>query len=322
MYQQPRRYFDPKTVKRNLFRAALVSVALMTVIVALDQYDMLPDMYVEDNSQRYLSGVASPERIVSLAPSITELIFALGSDAALVGVTRYCTYPPAADTLPEVGGFLDVNIEALIDAQPDLVILLIEHQQTIERLSRLEIPFLAVNHQSVEGILASYTDVGYRIGAVSAADSLLLFHRAIIKRAKSLTANLERPTVLLSIGHSEKPGAIVEISAAGDERYYSVLIEIAGGKNVVTARGIKFPLYSAEGIEALDPDIVLDLLVGAPAKIDTSFVLEQWRSMPALSAVSENRVHVLQGGHLFIPGPRFVNMIDDFIHALHPELEW
>lgn len=321
MHQRHHRYFEPESVKRKLFRAALASVAVLAILLVLDRHGALPDLSVEqDNTSP--SGAAIPVRVVSLAPSITELVFALGADSALVGVTRYCTFPPAAETLPEVGGFLDVNFEALVDALPDLVILLIEHDQVKKRLRQLKIPYLAVNHQSVAGILESYATVGRRIGAAAAADSLLGAHQEKIGRARALTEGLARPTCLLSIGHSEKPGVIEEISAAGDEEYFTTLIEISGGTNVVTARGIKFPLYSTEGIGALDPDIILDLMDSASRDIDTTFVQNQWRSMTTLKAVRENRVYVLQGGHLFIPGPRFVYIIDDLIAAFHPELEW
>ncbi|MFQ5607490.1 MAG: helical backbone metal receptor, partial [Candidatus Zixiibacteriota bacterium] len=203
MYRNQRRHFEPDTVRRKLIRAAMLASLLLIILLVLDRYGALPTVYDDENQGDSFPPRGDVRRVVSLAPSITELIFALHVDSLLVGVTKYCKYPPGADTLLEVGGFLDVNIEALIDIQPDLVVLLIEHEHVARRLRQLEIPYLIVNHQSVDGILESYQSVGKLLHADNVADSLQMAHREKINRARELTQNLRRPSVLLSIGHTD-----------------------------------------------------------------------------------------------------------------------
>ena len=106
----------------------------------------------------------APRRIISLAPSITEVLFKLDLGDNVVGVTRYCDYPPQAEDKPKVGGYFDVNYEMLMSLESDLVILLVEHQDAIVRLEELGIPTLTVNHSRVEGILESITTIAERCG--------------------------------------------------------------------------------------------------------------------------------------------------------------
>lgn len=303
--------------RRNLAKVWTVAVSL-AAIVAVGAYFLMRFVTVSTNDLRATALANPPQRVVSLAPSITELVFALGADSVLVGVTRYCTYPPAADTLAEVGGYLDVNLEALLALEPELVITLVEHGELHEQLEKLNIEFVAVNHQTVAGILESYTLVGARL-APERGDSLARAQRELIASARTLTESAGRPTVLLAIGHSDQPGMIKDVYAAAQEGFYSELIDICGGENVVTEERIRYPVFSAEGVAALNPDYIIDVFPGGEP-VDRGFILEQWGALSDVAAVRNNRIVILQGQQFVIPGPRFVNMLGDLLGALHPEL--
>jgi ABC-type Fe3+-hydroxamate transport system substrate-binding protein len=113
-------------------------------------------------------------RIISLAPSITEILFALDEEDRVVGVTRYCDYPPGALDKSRVGGYYDINYEALLSLEPDLVILLVEHTDAMKRLDELGIGTLPVDHSRVTGILDSITAIGERLGGNAAASAVRL----------------------------------------------------------------------------------------------------------------------------------------------------
>ena len=111
-------------------------------------------------------------RIVSLAPSVTETVFALGLGDRVVGVSRFCRFPPEVEKLPNVGGMLDPNIEAIVALEPDLVLMLIEHEQSLPALEKMGLNCLSVNHQNIEGILASLNTIGQVCDAQPAAERL------------------------------------------------------------------------------------------------------------------------------------------------------
>ncbi|MCH9031645.1 MAG: ABC transporter substrate-binding protein [candidate division Zixibacteria bacterium] len=264
------------------------------------------------------------KRIISMAPSLTEMVFALGADSLLVGVTRYCKYPPEAESIDKIGGFLDPNYEVIVEAQPDLVLLLKEHDKPKEMFAKLEIATVTVDHQSVDGIIASFGVIGKKLGATKRSDSLVAVITNQIRKFKIAVYSLEKPTTLICIGHSPDSGAIKNLYVAGDERFYSEMIALAGGRNALTeGEGIKFPILSAESVSKINPEVIIDIFPDIDGSgLDTAFVLSQWRSLPGVSAIENKRVYPLKGNYLVIPGPRFVQIIRKFAKALHPDAEF
>ncbi len=278
--------------------------------------------FSSDSEEQNSYSAEAPKRVISLAPSITELIYTLGVDSILIADTRYCKHPPQADTLPDVGGFLDPNLELIVSLDPDLVVLLKEYNELSGKLRKLNIPVFTVDHQTIAGVLASYTQLGARLGAKAKADSLLASHQAHIAKVQKLTSTLNHPKTLVSIGHSDKPGVIRSVYAAGDEGFYSELVRIAGGVNVVKEDNVRYPILGPEALRTLAPEIILDIFPDSQegAALDKRFVQEQWRSLSDIPAVHNSRVVVLEGSFLVIPGPRFIEILDKFVVALHPEI--
>lgn len=321
MNYQPKRHFDPQNVRGNLNRAAIAVIVLLVVLLILDRGGYF---YPEETAETMPPVISGPiTRVISLAPSVTEIIYALGADSLLVGVTRYCLYPPEAKELPKIGGLLDVSLERVVELRPDLVIVLTEHDELKEKLTELGIAHLSVHHQSISGILESYKGIGKLLGSRRVADSLYTAHTERIEQARSMTGGLSRPKTLLCIGHSEEAETLEEVTVAGDEDFYTYLIEAAGGRNAFQKRGIKYPSISAEGVQAIDPEIILDMFLGAGTigySVDTTRTLTQWRVVSSVRAVAYGRTYILQGDRFFSPGPRFIGMLDDFLRAIHPEL--
>lgn len=306
-------------MKKQFTKAIPTSLRLLTALVVLWAFPTLApaDSIASYATQKTLTEV---KRVISMAPSLTEMVFALGADSLLVGVTRYCKYPPQADSIDEIGGFLDPNYEVIVEAQPDLVLLLKEHDKPKEMFAKLGIATVTVDHQSVDGIIASFAIIGKKIGAKKTADSIVTVIKNEIKEIKIAVESLAKPTALVSIGHSPDSGAIKNLFVAGDEKFYSEMIAIAGGEKALTEEGIKFPVLSAESVAKINPEVIIDLFPDlGKSGFDTAFVLNQWRSLPGVSAVENMRVYPLKGNYLVIPGPRFVQIIREFARALHPD---
>lgn len=303
-------------------RSLRISVAVLLVLFVALLVTKLRENTVTADNIATQTPERIPKRIVSLAPSITETLFVLGADSLLVGVTQYCKFPAAADTLPEVGGFLDPNLEALLALEPDLVILLRESGELADKLRKLGLQTLSVNHQTVDGILESYSSIGAFVGQRARGDSISAAQSARLQEIQERTENIPRPTALVSIGHSDQPGVIKSVYVTGRDDFYSALLEIAGGTNVISDSRVRYPVYDVEGITALNPDYILDIFPGGESEqsIDRTFVLKQWASLSDLNAVRQNRVIVLEGTHMVIPGPRMLKITEAFLAALHPQI--
>ncbi len=156
-----------RTIISDLRVAAVLLVLAITVVGGCSDRSVAP------SPSRPLDD-APPRRIVSLAPSITEVLFKLGLGDRVAGVTRYCDYPPEATEKPVVGGYFDVNYEMLLSLEPDLVVLLVEHQDALVRFEELGIRTLAVNHSRVDEILESITTIAERTGVAEKGKDLRL----------------------------------------------------------------------------------------------------------------------------------------------------
>lgn len=264
-----------------------------------------------------------PRRIVSMAPSVTETLFALGLGDRVVGVTRYCDYPPEAASKAKIGGFLDPNYEAIVKLDPDLVVLLVIHSEARERLAQLAISTLSVDHRTVEGIFDSFHQIGDRCGAAPAAGRLVAKCQRRMTAVRDKTAGLDRPRVLISSARALGTGRVETVYAAGHGQWYDELIDLAGGENAYPDDGIAFPEIGPEGLVRLDPDVIVEM---APELDDRQYtvqdLVDEWKTIPGLRAVEDGRVYVLHGDYVAIPGPRFVRVLEDLAHVLHPNVDW
>lgn len=262
-------------------------------------------------------------RVVSMAPSITETLYALNLADKVAGVTRYCDYPPEAKAKPQVGGLLDPNYEAIVALEPDLAILLTIHDEADARLKNLGIHTLVVEHRTLEGILTSFRLIGEACGGIEAAEALVIECERRMERVRSNTAGLERPRVLISSARELGSGRLGTVYAAGKGQWYDNLIEVAGGTNVFEDSFAQFPAVSAEGLLRLDPDVVIEMAPDlAAAPYTREDIIAEWATLPGMTAVKTGRVYVLGGDYVPVPGPRFVQTLEDMAKVLHPGVDW
>jgi len=247
---------------------------------------------------------ASPRRVVSLAPSLTDVVVALGEAARLAGVTRYDDAPEVKG-LPRVGGFLDPSPEAVLALRPDLVLWLADGGAfpAVRRIAALGVPVLALPVVDVPDVLACARLVGAALGNAAAGERLARSLEEAIERTSRRAAALPRVRVLMVVGREP-------LVVAGPGSYPDALLRIAGGANV--AEGNRpWPIYPLEKAVAANPDLVLDAAANEPA--------EGMARLAAIPAVRAGRVARLPNDDALRPGPRLVRALDDLLRALHPE---
>lgn len=270
--------------------------------------------------KRTASDRASPRapvasRVVSLAPSSTEVLFALGLGERVVGVTRFCLFPPEARSKPRIGGYYDPSYEAVVQSRPDLVVALPEHEEIRKELRKLGLNVLTVDHTTVGGILESITTIGAACGVPERAGEVRSDLEARMKRVQARTSGLPRPRVLVSVGRMGGEGGMTRITACGRGGFYDELIGLAGGVNAFD-RPIAFPATSPEGVLAANPDVIVDLWPDLKERgLDAESVRRLWSSLPGIKA----RISVVGEDYAVIPGPRVVLLLEDLARAIHPE---
>jgi iron complex transport system substrate-binding protein len=251
-----------------------------------------------------------PRRIISLAPSLTEIIFALGAGDSVVGVTDYSDYPREAEGKPTVGGGVDPNMEVIVGLQPDLVLASADTNRwdTLVRLERLKIPVFGVKPIGVEGVLASIARVGEVLGRPPQAEKLITEMRRRMAAVSERVSTLPRPTILYVVW-------IDPLIVAGRETVIDDLIRIAGGANIVQAPG--FPHYGLEQVVIDPPDlIVLAFDRGGLQDGEILRRLPVWRE---IRTVRDGAVRVIDAGMMNRPGPRIAEAVEVLARVFHEE---
>ncbi|MBN1127516.1 MAG: ABC transporter substrate-binding protein [Chitinispirillaceae bacterium] len=277
---------------------------------------------VQRQDQTPESAAAAHEyrRIVSLSPSITEILFALGLGDHVVGVTRFCLFPAEAKKKTVIGGYYDINYEALLRLHADLIVALDEHSRINSNINKLCSTVLVVDHTTVSGIVRSIRQIGERCGRAAAAARLA---DTIAKRMAAVehkTDGLPRPRVLVSLGRGMASGPLADLYIAGQGTMYDELIRMAGGENVWSGSAGQYPQVSIEGVYALNPDIIIDMLPGLAAAGRTADeVRAEWDRAGQVTAVKNNRVYLFEQEYVTVPGPRIVLTLEAMARVIHPE---
>ncbi|MEI7851693.1 MAG: helical backbone metal receptor [Kiritimatiellales bacterium] len=248
-------------------------------------------------------------RIVAMAPSTAEILYALSLSNEVVGVSRFCSYPPDVKNKPSVGGLYDPNWEMIVALQPDFVIGLETQKEIGTQLKALGIGFIGVSHEHIDEILQSILTIGKACGAEAKAQTLFQSLKATALRLDVLPKE-PKLRVLVCVGHDE---SLSRMYVAAKGTFYDELIERVGGINAYESTG-GYPEISPEGLASMNPDVVIDILpaslAGAskrPANIG-NFTSNAWNPYRAV---------VMTNDYAWIPGPRFVLLLKDFAKAIH-----
>lgn len=257
----------------------------------------------------------SPKRIVSLAPSVTETLYAIGLGDAVVGVTQFCVYPPEVLTKPKVAGFGEVNYEAVARLRPDLVVLPLDKVRTKKELEDLGLTVLALDTRSMWGLMDAIRELGQRTGHTAEADAVLAVINSSLEAARDRALGRPKPRVLFSIMHAYQGlGYITEIHAVGDDGFYSELMHAAGGSNAYDG-ALAFPRLSREAVIFLNPEVIIDVVIAVE---DTDGVRRDWETLSSVSAIKNHRLYLLTDEADTVPGPRFYQTLTRLSHAFYP----
>jgi len=258
----------------------------------------------------------SPERIVSLAPNLTEILFALGLEDKIVAVTLHCNYPPAAAGKPKIGTFWQPNIEAVIAAKPTLVITLSFEQQKnlAERLRRIGYNCLTINIEKVSELFEAIDRIGTATGKQREANQLVSAIQKKLNRLASLVGTRDKVRVLWVV--QREP-----LRVAGRDTFVNEMIELAGGENAIGPTVYKYPPIGAEQVIASGAEVIIEPSMTPEdlvAQRDKAF--QYWNRFENVPAVFNKRIYVINGDIVSGLGPRLYEGVETITRCLRPEL--
>ncbi len=265
---------------------------------------------VIDEAGRHISVPNKIDRIVSLAPNLTEIVFAVGAGDRLVGRTSYCDYPPQAKSATEVGDTMHPSIERIIALKPQLVLVSTASQleSFTKQLDEQHIAVYVTNPKSLDEIFSSIEKLGELFGTADVAKKLANDLRVRTRNVEAAVANVKPVRVFYQV--SDQP-----LYTIGRDAFLTDLIRRAGGVSVTADVPTAFPRFSDEAALASKPDAII-LPTGGSMGNANSTVASALKNSPA---VLNNRVYKINDDHLSRPGPRLVDGLEEIARVLHPE---
>ncbi len=257
------------------------------------------------------------KRVVSLSPSNTEILYAVGAGELVVGVTTYCTYPPEAAAVEKIGGFSvkTISVEAILGLEPDLVLSAGDiHQTVIEALEQAGITVVAVAGNSFEAVNGDILLTGMLTGHAAEAETLVAGINQRLERIRTAVSTVqpdERPRVFWEL--FDDP-----LMTAGPSSFTGQAIVLAGGINIFGDLAGRYPKISQEELLLRNPDVIL----GPDSHGDrlTPEAIAARVGWSRIKAVQDGRIHLIQGDIASRGGPRLIDAVEAMAHALHPQL--
>ncbi len=254
-----------------------------------------------------------PQRIISLVPSLTEVLFSLGLDEHVVGVTEFATYPPAARTKEKIGSFFNLNMEKIISLHPDLVVASMEGKQEkiIVSLKKFHIPIYRVNPQSLNDIYRSISSLGEITGTLPQAQQVILSMKKQVGAVERMVAQRPKKRVFYQVG-------VDPIVTVNGGTFAADLIRRAGGILVTDKNPIMYPRYSIERVIADNPQIII--ISSMSPKTNYRRFAGTWKKWCSIEAVRLNQIYVIDADLVDRPSPRIVIGLEKIARLLHPEV--
>lgn len=244
------------------------------------------------------------KRIVSLAPNITECIYAIGADSFLVGVTNYCDYPPQTSSKTKIGGIIDPNYEIISALNPSLIIMTVEgnSKPTYQALKNLGVNVFVSNPRSTDGITKTINDIGKICGKEEEAGKLV--NKLILERdsLKNLTSKVIPRSCLIAI-------SVNPLISANKTTYINEILELSGLFNIYKEEKLDYPQISYEDVIKKNPEIILFPADTSEKKVNDSFFDELTKKLNTTKAIKENKIFMIDADVLYRPGPRVIEAV-------------
>jgi iron complex transport system substrate-binding protein len=290
------------TIERNarFFYAVLGLIIGMLLIIALMSY------HADDIAEPVPAGM----RVVSLGPSVTAVIHELGAGDCLVGNTTFCDDPPGAQ-ITKVGTVTNLSVEKIMNLEPDLVVAIsLSKPYQLDRLRQMGLRVeVCANPRTFEQLCAQYEKVGALVNMGEKAAAAAGDARDRVGRIAKKVEGRERRRIFVQIGAEP-------LFTVTDDSFINDYIRLAGGVNV--AAGAKTGRFRTEKVVEADPEVIIVATMGASAASEA----EKWKAYRSLSAVRNNRVHVLDAGAVCSPTPGvFADTLEKMIELVHPSEE-
>jgi len=286
-------------------------------LVATVQYPLK----LVDDANRVVVIKSEPQRIVSMSPSSTEILFALGLGDRVVGVTQYCNYPPKVNELKEkgrltvIGGFWTPDVEKIVALRPDLVISyssVPSHVDVAKRLESMNVTVLLLFPRYLNDVFDNIVLIGKACGKLKEAQELVDQLRVRVKNVVEKVQGLPKVRVYLELWFDP-------LMSAGPGTFIDELIGLTGGENVFHDAKSPWPVVDSEQVIRRDPEVIV---LPDSYMSDYNVSVEQVRSRPgwqAISAVKNNRIYIIDDDIIFRPGPRLVDALELLAKYIHPE---
>ena len=296
------------------FVIPIILLSLLIGMVGACQSSYQPGAIVDDLG-RQISLDKAPQRIVSHVPGITEMLFALGLDEKVVGVSDYCDYPEAAKLKPKIGGFWKPSMEKIVELDPDLIFTNGFEELLMTQLDELGIIYIVLQPEDIDGILKNIELVGKITGIESRAEELVENMQVRMSYIAERVSDAPRPRVFYAY-------AVTDLNnpwTAGSGSFGDSLISMAGGENIGAKALVPWPQFSIEEVANSDPEVII-----VNVKHGTAVTpIEEMRRHPVwreTTAIKHDRIYTIDGNLIERSGPRIVQGLEEMAQIIHPEL--
>lgn len=260
-----------------------------------------------------------PQRVISINPAATEIIFELSSQNKLVAISNYCTYPPETKNIPKAGAEINPNFERIIALDPDLIIIMGKADEMIRFCNRRNIEHMNVNLRNIDEIYSGITQLGVKLGCEDEAQRLCKKIRDQLKEVENKVISAKKKKVFFTLYRT--PGSLAGLSTVGPETLVSQLITIAGGTNIFSDLQQDYPMISKETLLKRQPDVIIEAYAPPEGEIpNPKEVMSDWSKLDNLNAVINNELYIIDADLVLKPGPRISQAVLELAKLIHPEL--
>jgi len=269
----------------------------------------------QDAMGREVTLKGEPKRIVTLAPSLTEILYFLGLGDRVVGVTRFSYYPPEARLKPQVGSYIDLNVEKIISLAPDLVIGTADGNQpgVVDLLEQAGIAVFIVNPRNIRQTIDTVAIMGRLCGVTERANTLSKQLSRRVDRIIDKTKSRRKPLVFLQI--NLKP-----IMTVNKHTFLHDLVQLAGGRNMTEDEPITYPRISLEEVIRKKPEVIIISSMERGGRFEVARL--EWLKWTSIPAVKNGRVHLIDSDLIDRPSPRIIEGLEVMARFIHPEVKW